>query len=260
MITQARVNKEKKSSRKYFMKDIALIDADIVCYRVGFTTQNDPKEIAEVRTDELIRRIVHDVEAKTYKCPLSGTDNFRYNIYPEYKGNRKDVPRPIHLDSIREHLCRYHAGSICVGEADDELSIEQHAFGDRSIICSIDKDFLQVPGWHYNFVTGVTRFVSPFDGLRNFYAQVITGDGADNIPSFDGKVRNQIPKFIQRLVAPLSDMTEETEMYSYVRNVYEDHSGNPFGWKHIEEVLHRNAKLLYLSKKEGDFWNPPNTN
>ena len=231
------------------MKDIALIDADIVGYRVGFTTQDVPVEIAEIRTDELIRRIVHETEAKDYKCFLSGEDNFRYKIYPEYKGNRKDKPKPLHLQAIREHVVRVHGGTVVCGwEADDELAIEQWGRGDRSIICSIDKDLLQVPGWHYNFVTGVTRFISPFEGLRKFYGQLIAGDGADNIPSFDGKVRHQVPKFIERLIEPLNEMTEEREMFLYCCDIYDEQQNYN---------LERNAKLLYLLRKEGDEWLPP---
>ena len=238
------------------MKDIALLDADIIAYRVGFTTQDVPVEIAEIRTDELIRRIVHETEAKDFKCFLSGEDNFRYKIYPEYKGNRLDKPKPIHLQAIREHIVRYHNGKVVSGyEADDELSIEQHVCNDRSIICSIDKDLLQVPGWHFNFVTGITRFISPFEGLRKFYGQLIAGDGADNIPSYDGKVRHQVPKFIERLIEPLNGMTEEGEMYEYCRQVYLDDSIKDT-WV-VEMELHRNAKLLHLLRKEGDEWLPP---
>lgn len=238
------------------MKDVVLIDSDIVCYRIGFTTQDVPVEIAEIRTDELIRRIIHETEAKDYKCFLSGEENFRYSIYPEYKGNRLNKPKPTHLQAIREHIVRYHGGKVVSGyEADDELSIEQLSYGDRSIIASIDKDLLQVTGWHYDFVKGITRFISPFQGLRNFYSQVISGDGADNIPSFDGKVRHQVPKFIERLIEPLNGMTEEGEMYEYCRQVYLDDSIKDT-WV-VEMELHRNAKLLHLLRKEGDEWLPP---
>jgi len=243
------------------MKDIALIDADIVGYRVGFTTQDVPVEIAELRTDELIRRIVHETEAKDYKCFLSGEDNFRYTVYPEYKGNRLNKPKPIHLDAIREHIVRYHHGRVVCGwEADDELCIEQHSFNDRSIICSIDKDLLQVPGWHFNFVTGVTRFISPFEGLRKFYGQLIAGDGADNIPSFDGKVRHQVPKFIERLIEPLNGMTEEREMYEYVEDIYLSQAPDNMYRSIATSIMHRNAKLLHLLRKENDEWTPPNIN
>lgn len=243
------------------MKDIALLDADIIAYRVGFTTQDVPVEIAEIRTDELIRRIVHETEAKDIKCFLSGEDNFRYKIYPEYKQNRVDKPKPIHLDAIREHIVRYHNGTVVNGyEADDELSIEQTSLGDRSIICSIDKDLLQVPGWHFNFVTGITRFISPFEGLRKFYGQLIAGDGADNIPSFDGKVRHQVPKFIERLIEPLNGMTEEQEMYEYVEDIYLSQAPDNMYRSIATSIMHRNAKLLHLLRKENDEWTPPNIN
>ena len=129
----------------------------------------------------------------------------------------------------------------------------------RKVTCvSLDKDLLQCPGHHFNFVTGITRFISPFEGLRKFYGQLIAGDGADNIPSFDGKVRHQVPKFIERLIEPLNGMTEEGEMYEYCRQVYLDDSIKDT-WV-VEMELHRNAKLLHLLRKEGDEWTPPNTN
>lgn len=238
------------------MKEMCLIDADIIGYRIGFTTQDTSEEIAHVRTDELIRRIVHQTEAKDYQCFLSGEDNFRYKLYPEYKANRTGKPKPIHLESIREHIVRYHNGKVCNGwEADDELTMEHTARGETSILASIDKDLLQSPGWHFNFVKEAVTYVTPLDGLRAFYAQIIAGDGADNIPSFDGKVRNQVPQFIQRLIMPLYDMTDEEDMYQYVLGVYMDISD---GSNHqIEDVVNRNAALLYLMRKENDYWLPP---
>lgn len=240
------------------MKEMCLIDADIIGYRVGFTTQDTSEEIAHVRTDELIRRIAHQTEAKDYQCFLSGEDNFRYLLYPEYKGNRIGKPKPIHLEAIREHIVRYHSGKIINGrEADDELCIEHAARGEGSIIASIDKDLLQSPGWHFNFVKEVVTYVTPLDGLRAFYTQVIAGDGADNIPSYDGKVRNQVPQFIQRLIMPLYEMTDEQTMYDYVRDVYlESCIGNQEDDYALKD-MHRNAKLLYLMRREGDFWLPP---
>lgn len=124
----------------------------------------------------------------------------------------------------------------------------------RKIICvSLDKDLLQIPGWHYNFVKEEQRFVSPFDGLRSFYGQIIAGDGADNIPSFDGKMRNSVPQFVQKLIDPLKTMTEEVEMYKHCAEIYKsvyqpDYEGS---------ALHRNAQCLYILKEEGKYWYPP---
>lgn len=234
------------------MKEVCLIDGDIIGYRVGFTTQDVSTDIVRVRVDELIRRIVHDTASTSYRVFLSGTENFRYDLYPHYKENRKGKPKPVHLQYIREYLVRSHSGSVCVGwEADDELSMEQHRRGSGTIIASIDKDLLQVPGFHYDFVKNIERFVSPIDGLRHLYKQAISGDGADNIPSFDGKIRNQVPQFIERLQLPLQEMTTEAEMYSWCLKVYEDHGTMD------QEALDINLKLLYLLKEENIFWQRP---
>lgn len=130
------------------------------------------------------------------------------------------------------------------------------ASGTDSVIASIDKDLLQIPGYHYDFVKGIERFVSPFDAIRFFYKQIITGDGADNIPSYDGKIRNGVPKFVQRLLDPIDSMTDEMEMYNYVVDLYEDHYGVHFD-NHALDVFKRNAKCLYIMKKENDQFVPP---
>lgn len=234
------------------MKEICLIDGDIIGYRIGFTTEDVETDIVKVRVDELIRRIVNDTASSSYRVFLSGTGNFRYSLYSHYKANRKGKPKPRHLEWIRQYLCMDHSGFICSGwEADDELCMEQHRRGTTSIIASIDKDLLQVPGFHYDFVKGIERFISPLDGLRRLYSQAITGDGADNIPSFDGKVRNTVPQFIERLLLPLQDMTTEEEMYSWCLRVYEDCGVND------QEQLDIHLQLLYLLKEENKHWQRP---
>lgn len=241
------------------MKDVVLIDSDIIAYRVGFTTETLPVEIAEIRTDELIRRIVHETEAQDYKCFLSGTENFRYDIYPAYKGQRAGKPKPVHLEAIREHIVRYHTGRVSNGvEADDELAIELTARGEGAILASVDKDLLQVPGWHYNFVKEKTSYITPLGGLRNLYGQIIAGDGADNVPSYDGKIRNEVPQFIARLQAPLFEMDNEWDMWNHCLDIFLEQASNE-----VEEIsqrlaAQRNAHCLYLLRKENEHWQPPN--
>lgn len=239
------------------MKELCLVDGDIVCYRCAATANGLPKDIALVRTDELMRRILHETNATNYKVFLSGANNFRYTIFPEYKAHRKDKPRPEHLEATKEFLVTEWKATITDGyEADDELAIEQVAAGTSSVIASIDKDLLQIPGYHYDFVKGIERFVSPFDALRCFYKQLITGDGSDGIPAFDGKIRGSVPKFVQRLLDPIDSMTDELDMYNYVMQVYQD-AYSDIATGPPDEFMHRNAHCLYLLRKEGDKWQPP---
>jgi hypothetical protein len=116
------------------------------------------------------------------------------------------------------------------------------------VICvSLDKDLLQIPGYHYNFVKGIESFVSPIDGLRSFYRSVITGDSTDNIPAFDGKLRTSLPKFVAKILLPLEEMKDEKDMYNYCLEI----------WNGDTETMHRNATCLWILRKEGELWHSP---
>ncbi len=113
------------------------------------------------------------------------------------------------LEHCRELLVtQYNATIVNNYETDDALGIAQTKYDGNSRICSLDKDLLQIPGTHFNWVTGVNRLVSPLDGLRTFYKQLILGDKTDNIPGYDGKLRGECPKFIGKLQEPIDEMTE----------------------------------------------------
>ena len=84
----------------------ALIDGDIVAYRCAFSANNDPEEAAILRVENLMRQILNNVCAETYRVFISGEDNFRYKIWPEYKANRKDTPKPVWLQQCREYLLK----------------------------------------------------------------------------------------------------------------------------------------------------------
>jgi hypothetical protein len=226
---------------------IVLIDGDLVTYPCAASAENDPLEIAIARADNEVRRILYELGAEDYSLYIRGDDrNFRFGVYDLYKANRAGKPAPRHLEPLREFLIKSWKAEVVMGgiETDDRLGIEQTRYGLESCIASYDKDLLQIPGWHFNFRHSQRTFVSPFDALRNFYKQVIAGDGADNIPGFDGKVRNQVPKFIQKLQEPLEDMTDETDMLSHVWDIWED------DYKNID----RNSKLLYILREEGIHW------
>jgi 5'-3' exonuclease len=229
---------------------ISLLDLDIVAYRAAAScepnkskSEREPLNVALLRCNDLMHRILHETQAESYKGFISGPDNFRYSIDPSYKANRKDVPRPEHLQQVREHLVVEWNAHVSDGiEADDNLGIHQSQGGGETIICSIDKDLLQIPGKHFNFVTNTFSEVNEQEGWANFYIQLIMGDRADNIQGYDGKMRQKVPQFLQPLIDDIKFEQSPLEMYKIVKDVYE------LG----EEALFRNAQLLYIQRKEGD--------
>lgn len=192
---------------------LALIDGDIVAHRVAWTTENDNESIAKFRADDMLDGILLDTGAIEFTIFLSdrAENNFRYKIYKEYKANRASLPRPRFLETLKEYLVTRWEARIAYGhEADDALGIEQcnrnvgYSKEDlfdaqTSCICSIDKDLLQIPGNHYNFVKKEFIYVSPDIGLQHFYRQILIGDTSDNI----GGCKGIGPVKAERILAPL---------------------------------------------------------
>ena len=104
----------------------ALIDGDKCAYRTAAASEVADENICLLRLDRMIREILHVTEADTYEIYLSGEDNFRYKIFPEYKANRKDTVKPKWLQACREYLAKEWNAKFAHGcEADDMMAIEQ---------------------------------------------------------------------------------------------------------------------------------------
>lgn len=229
-----------------------LVDGDIVAYRCAAASKNDPVEVAQLRVNDLMYRIVQETEATSYKVFIGGTDNFRYTIYPLYKANRKDTEKPPWLEACREQLVLEWKATIVNGmETDDMLGIEQdkelHVAAvtaaqrnhlTDTIIASIDKDLLGIPGTHYNFVKQEFYEVLPIDATRHFWFQMIMGDRSDNIPGYDGTARQKVPKFLMPLIEDLHACTTEEEMSTLVKDIYTD-----------KAQFEINKKLLYILRE-----------
>ena len=213
----------------------ALVDGDIVAYRVAAVSEYEDDWIATSRIDKLLDEIFKQTDSDHSIVYISGGINYRYSIDPNYKANRKDKVDPRWRQLCKDYLVDEYNAVITDGiEADDALATNQT---DETIICSIDKDLLQVPGRHYNFVKGEHIDVSPVEGLQSFYRNLLIGDAVDNIRGVDrvGKVK------AARYIDPL--LTEE-EMFQVVYELYSD-----------PERLLRNGKLMWLQRLPGDIWN-----
>lgn len=209
-----------------------LIDGDLVAYRCSAASENEVEDIAIARTDSLIRRLLEETKADTYKGWLGGGDNFRKVIDPNYKANRT-APKPIWLQSCREYLITNWNFSVTDGiEVDDELGIHQvkdfHDPNDPredTTIVSIDKDLLQIPGKHYRWeLTGAVKGkswikpaewhnVSYFQGLLSFYTSSLIGDVSDNIKGVDGIGAKKAQQALERY-------STEKELFDKCRAMY----------------------------------------
>jgi len=208
-----------------------LIDADIIAYRcAASSSEYENLDVAISRTDSMMMELL-SFDPK-YLSFLSGENNFRKVINPEYKANRKDIIKPIYLNDCKQYLIDEFKSIVTDGyEADDALGFNQT---EETVICSIDKDLMMIPGMHYNFIKHEYHEVSELDGLKQFYRQMLIGDTADNIFGVKGIGKVKAAKLIDPLI------TEE-EMFELVQVYYED--SNRFDI---------NADCLWIMRKEGE--------
>lgn len=222
----------------------ALIDADVLAYRLGFACKDETEEKAASSLSSSLETIIYSsLDVNHYELFLTGKNNFRYEYAKtaKYKENRADYEKPLHLGFLRQYMVDAWGATISDGEeADDLIAIRATELGDDSIIVSIDKDFNQVQGWHYNFVKNNKYYVTAEEGLRFFYKQILTGDKADNIVGIHGVGEVKATKM-------LSKATTEEELYAVCVEALGE-----------ERVL-ENGRLLWLRREKNQLWFPPSS-
>lgn len=219
----------------------AIIDSDTIAFSCAATAEDSEEWVAHARANEMVERILAATNATEYELWLSGLDNFRYSIYPEYKANRLDSYRPKWEKSVKDFLTDQWNANWSVGcEADDMCGVRS---GPGTIICHIDKDLNQIPGLHYNWE--LTRLgkvikpetiyeVTPEEGLRYFHYQLIVGDTTDNIKGIPGYGPKKAEKLLD---CPLE------EQLDVIRSYYS-----------CDEELELNGGVLWIWKKMNDIW------
>jgi DNA polymerase-1 len=220
----------------------ALIDQDLLCYRCAASAENDDLNIALYRIDELLDNILNKTGATSYRAFLTGPNNFRKQIYPEYKANRVS-PKPKHLRDLQDYSLEKLSAEFAPEslEADDALAIYQT---EDTIICSLDKDLLQVAGKHFSWEINGKGWSRPdtfleqteLEGYRLFYKQCLKGDTSDNVKGIEGLGEKKATKL-------LADCSSDIEMFNQVRDLY----GN-------DDEFIMNASVLWILRSLDDNW------
>jgi 5'-3' exonuclease len=202
--------------------------------------EGQEEQIAIWNVNKALETLLVRLNDPPYKLFVTGENNFRFSVYPEYKANRLKVPRPTHLKAVKDHLIvNWKAIESDGCEADDLLGIEQMAEPGESMIVSIDKDLDMIPGWHFSpeisrkgiVVKPERRYlVSPTEALRWFYTQLLVGDPTDNIKGVRGIGKVGAKEF-------LDGRDSEESMFRIVQDVY----GN-------DEEMEMNARCLWIQR------------
>ena len=220
--------------------------------------------------DGLMTAIVDTAGLSRFRTYLTGGKQWRvpYSTIQKYKGNRDNFVKPVHYKDLRKHLIdQWQAYVIEFIEADDAVIMDCYA-NPGTVCCSVDKDLRQFAGWHLDpkhLEDGVFE-VTEWDGLYNFYTQLLTGDKVDNIK---GLSRKKPKRGIGTATAKkiLAGCTSGRELFDacldqYTQRYSEDVQYVDWqGTAHVRnamEMLDENAQLLYLARYDGDKWKVPN--
>lgn len=205
--------------------------------------------------------------AKEWEVWLSDNKegNFRFEVWKDYKANRT-APRPTHYEAIKAHLIKAWGARIAYGmEADDAMGIAQYPkvagtadsnvnVFKKTVICSIDKDLLQVSGQHYNFVKKEWYFISEWEGLQWFYKQILIGDRSDNVRGCKGIGTVKAGKAID----PIGRAAGEEALFQKVLNTYIQQEGKEKSKKEILEHILTVGRLLKIKQEqEESLWHFP---
>ncbi len=228
-----------------------IIDGDIIGYRAAAGTEGQHPDDTLDKVDTLMNYIVGETVVfpteDNLECYLTGKGNFRYEVAKTapYKGNRKDVVKPTNLPAARQHLIDKWGAVVSQGEEADDLIGIASCIGDpeTTVVCTIDKDMMQLHGWNFNFVKNEWNYISVDEGNKFFYTQILTGDSADHIKGIHRVGPVKAGKI-------LDGLTTEQELYEACVKAYDGD---------VERVL-ENARLLWLRRYPDEMWEPPSDN
>ena len=202
-------------------KKVLLIDGDILAYKIatanevdthwgnGFWTLHCDEIQCKHEVDAKIEDLGQSLQADDYVVALTDKNNFRKDVLPSYKDNRKQRRKPMVLNALRNYIMEKHNGIMWKNlEADDVMGImatEPHPTEDR-IIVSIDKDMRQIPA-------KVSRDGETVEEIPQrladywFMIQTLAGDSTDGYTGLPNVGVKTAEKMIQQYTnVPLLDL------------------------------------------------------
>ncbi len=265
----------------------ALIDGDILRYEIGWGALTGWKAITETEevplfdyVEKLLLQRIASIQEATgsdeYCLYLTEGHTFRYDIATTkpYKGTRKEN-KPWHFDNLTAYMQGVlHCQTVSYIEADDALAIDALKDVESTVICTRDKDLRQVPVNVYSWELGKQASFGPLlvtdpgtleltdgklrgTGFAFFCAQMLMGDGVDNIP---GVPKVGPVKAYEMLSDVMFDshyaVIEVEDKMADLMNVVEDVYYEYYESEEWEERMLEQGQLCWVVRKLNDDGSP----
>ena len=209
-----------------------LIDGDILAYKSAskaevsikweestIWTYHADEEQAKYLAVSQIESLKDELNAKKVEIALTDSSNFRKDVLPSYKDNRKDKRKPLVLKALREFLIKEYKAIVYPHlEADDVMGILATTPTNRAvkqyIVCSVDKDLKQIPCYLSANGRDVVRRDEK-ECNRWHLIQTLTGDSVDGYTGCPSVGRVTADRLLSDAELPIKDM------WSIVVDTYE---------------------------------------
>nr|MCS5593546.1 hypothetical protein [Porticoccaceae bacterium] len=225
-----------------------LLDGDLIAYRIAAALEKpihwgDGLWTLHCHEDDCNKAFVSQVEGikkatglKEVVVAISSPTNYRKDINPLYKANRKATRRPLCLAPLLD-FCKEEYNHIILDniEADDVMGILATQDPDKYLIVSDDKDMLTIPDARI-WKDGEVVHITPEEAHEHFITQALKGDPTDGYYGVKG----------------VGEVT--------ARKIIEKHRGSPESlWEGVLKAYKGNAEEAVLNARmarilTSDLW------
>jgi DNA polymerase-1 len=185
-----------------------LIDGDLYLYRACAAAEEEinwGNDIWSLSTDlavakRIFQQTIDDacehLDTGNFIICLSDRGNFRKEVDSQYKGNRRNVRKPVGYSEMVQWIkdtYRWYLEPLL--EADDIMGILGSAPGHSTIVMSDDKDLKCVPCKLYRPVSGEFLTITKAQADLAFLTQALMGDATDGFsgcPTVGAKTAEKI--------------------------------------------------------------------
>jgi len=248
------------------MKRTLLIDGDILLYGESsavefefdwgddwWTLSGDAREAKE-RVDIWVADIKELLEADDVVLTLTADKNWRKDVLPTYKANRKGKRKPVVYRELKQYaMDTYKTALYPTLEADDVMGILQTdpANDNETVIVSEDKDMMTIPGKLY-------RPIRPEEGIQdisleqanyNHYMQALMGDSTDGYGGCPGVGPKTAEKILKK--------ADSSECWGLIVAAYEKAGlteDDALTQARVARILRHGE--FNKKKEEVNLWNP----
>lgn len=172
---------------------------------------------------EKLERIYQKTGCRTAEMHFShGRENFRYDVLPSYKANRKGKKTPAGLYELKKRLNSEFDGGIHTKvEADDVVVYLRKTYPEKYLMVAVDKDLLNsIEGKHFNYYESSKydidmrwHEVDADVAMKWPFLQALMGDPVDGIKGVAGVGKVKAAKM-------LAECTTSEECWEVVKKAY----------------------------------------